>query len=412
MKFSAQHKTLVALTLINAGDGVINTMFSPFLKGLGLPVSSIGLVVAVFAFASLLSRLPAGLVHGPSRTKPLMYISLAILCASTVLYTLTYDAVLLTLFRIVHGISFGVASTLNMAIFMDTLSTTRNRTRAMAFFSALMAGGFSSGHAASGFLIDSLGYGPTFIIAGLISATGALFTSDPQRESVAAATRHAAQANASLAAGTRSKLAYALSPRMLVISLMAFSLNLVQHVSNTFFPLYALGVGLSLSSVGFLRSLQAASGLITRPFSGEATRFARYDVMSSGGLAAVCISIALLPSFDSMGAFVPLFALLGTARGVVMVANTIAIVEDVGSDANKRGIASGVFNMARDLGGVAGPVIGGMVASIIGVEGALRFTPIAFLGLFLVLHIVGPARQAMGPAKQDARSGPERMDQA
>jgi hypothetical protein len=49
-------------------------------------------------------------------------------------------------------------------------------------------------------------------------------------------------------------------------------------------------------------------------------------------------------------------------RAVVIVANAIALVQDVDEKKVKRGSASAIYNAAGDLGNILGPAAGGLIA--------------------------------------------------
>src|SRR5215212_7689112 len=53
----------LAVVLINAGDGVANTLVPLYLDARGYAVEAIGLIVAIYGITSLLSRLPSGMLY-------------------------------------------------------------------------------------------------------------------------------------------------------------------------------------------------------------------------------------------------------------------------------------------------------------------------------------------------------------
>ncbi|MBI4320895.1 MAG: MFS transporter [Chloroflexi bacterium] len=387
MNPTAQRKTLVAVTWINATDGIITTIFPPFLQEQGYPVAIIGVVVSIFGILSLVSRLPAGLLYRPRRVKKMLYLSLALLSVSTALSPAFSDAASLAALRAAQGLSFGVASTLNLALLMDTFAAQGSRARVMAIFSALSAAGYAIGHFASGILVDNLGYEAAFRVAALSPLLAAALSSDVEHAPIPGPTHDPPAQRASSFARLGTRLAYARSPAILAISLMAFSLYFLHYLLSTFFPLYGLGVGLSLSTIGFLKGLNSIFGTITRPISGEAIRFAGYGLLSGAGLVALVALTAAVPSFDTVLVLAALFMMLGVVRGVVSVSNTIGLAEEVGTDREKRGVAAGVFNTAKDLGSFVGPALGGLVAQYVGVDRMFRLAPLGILALYLAFAI-------------------------
>lgn len=404
MRLTAQHKTLMAVVWINATEGLVNSIFSPFLEGQGHSLSMIGFVVSVSGITSLLSRLPAGLLYRPWTTKYILRASLVSLGLSVFLFPMVSDVWLLSGLRAIQGLSFGVAATLNLALLMETTSPGRSRARIMAIFSALSAAGFSIGNFSSGLLVDNFGYQVAFGAVTFFAMLGALSAAGIPRDPASRQTDLTSSQRAQRQTTLRSKLAYARSPGIMIISLMAFSLYALYSAFGAFFPLYGLKVGLNMSSIGFLRGVNALCGTITRPISGEATRFAGHDLVSSVGLVASALLIAAVPSFDSIVALTLLLVVSGVARGMASVSNTVGLAEETGADAENRGIASGIFNTAKDLGNFAGPLLGGIVASYVGVETMLRVVPVALLAVYFVPVFVGRATGVLTPRSRTVRS--------
>ena len=76
----------------------------------------------------------------------------------------------------------------------------------------------------------------------------------------------------------------------------------------------------------------------------------------------------------------------------MIVANAVGLVQDVPEARVRRGLASGVYNAAGDLGNILGPSIGGLIAHASGigsvfVVGSLGSTALFFIGVFLVRRL-------------------------
>lgn len=401
MRVQSLYMICATVALLDTGDGIIATVFPPFLDMRGYPVGDIGFVVSIFAMFSLASRMPAGLAYKPQRARQMMYVSAGVFAATLPLYSLANHVIAIVAIRAISGLSFGAASTLGMALLMDILPQHPNRARAMAFYAASMTGGYALGNSLGGWLVDTFGYDWTFYVAAISPLLAALFT---PRLIEAARSAKEEPAKARGKTDLKAQLRQVGNGQILAIAQLAFTLNALLYVLNTFFPLYALGIGLNLTSIGFLRGIHSIFGAVTRPFSGEATRIASSDRLANGGIVLVALLIALIPSFNTMTVFVPIFLLLGVIRGVVMVSNTVSLVEQVGGNAERRGVASGVFNTAKDLGNVCGPILGGLIAAHAGIENMLRIGPAVLLALYFgVLVVATRARRRAIPAADGER---------
>lgn len=157
---------------------------------------------------------------------------------------------------------------------------------------------------------------------------------------------------------------------------------------DTFFPLYALDVGLTLAAIGVLKSVRSFFAAGIRPLAGFLFQWVDIDTVNNVSLLVTVLVIALVPSFTSMGMFLLLLPLIGLARGLTRVSTAVMVVEaSSGSNSSQgTGIASSIYNMGLDLGSVCGPIVGGMVASALGIPTMFRLLPsLLLLTYFLIL---------------------------
>jgi MFS family permease len=67
-----------------------------------------------------------------------------------------------------------------------------------------------------------------------------------------------------------------------------------------------------------------------------------------------------VPLFTGFGTILFVYVASGFMRAIVIVANAVALVQDV--ESKVRAACSGVYNAAGDLGNILGPSIGGFIA--------------------------------------------------
>ena len=100
----------------------------------------------------------------------------------------------------------------------------------------------------------------------------------------------------------------------------------------------------------------------------------------------------LVPLFTGFGPVLFVYVASGLLRAIVIVANAVGLVQDVPESRVRRGLASGVYNAAGDLGNILGPSIGGLIAHAAGIAsvfviGSLGSTALFFLGVLLVRRL-------------------------
>jgi predicted MFS family arabinose efflux permease len=79
-------------------------------------------------------------------------------------------------------------------------------------------------------------------------------------------------------------------------------------------------------------------------------------------------------------------------RAIVIVANAVGLVQDVPESKVQRGLASGVYNAAGDLGNILGPSIGGLIAHATGIAsvfvvGSSGSTALFFIAVLMVRRL-------------------------
>ena len=372
-------RSYVVVAASTAAEGLVSFLVPPYLDSVHFPVGIIGVLVATGALASLASRVPAGLLYRGRRARLLLVGSMALGGCASLLLPYAHEPLAFAALRTLGGFSYGVATTVNLARFIDAIPTNRDRASAMGYFSAALAVGFMIGNGLGGFSGELFGYPIAFTIAAanyLIGA-GVAATLSPPR---AGAPRRRPAAPAS---GDRwARLRVLSEPGVLRVTLAAFLLAFMQSISGAFMPLYGLSVGLALSEVGIIRTMTALANAVTRSLGGYVTRRVGRTRVMHVGLSLQAVGLVMIASFDFFWALFFVMFWVATCRAVVLVANTIALTEDIDETRVSRGVASGLFNAASDLGQVIAPALGGAVASLFGLGTMFRLLPPLVLLLY------------------------------
>jgi MFS family permease len=376
----------LAVVLINSGDGVANTLVPLYLDARGYAVEAIGLIVAVYGITSLLSRLPSGMLYRRRRARRLMYAALALQALSTALYAVPGPSLWFGVVRAFQGFAVGMSTTVNMALFMDLLAPGENRHRHLAAYASALSAGYTVGGLGGGLLAYWLDYGPTFLCAAAFPLLAALCITSPPRRSDApeyvAPTRPVGPVSAR--ARLRTVWAALSHPEVAAVSLVAFFLGVFHFLGQTFVPLYAQNIGLNLAEIGVLRSAHSLTNTLARPFCGELTRWLGYRRVAVVGMVALTVALALTPFQSGLIGLTIVFVLVGLVRAAVLVANTVSVA-DVQESTVSRGMAVGIYNGARDLGSVVGPILGGYIAAIVGLSPFFLVGPPLVLAVYLLL---------------------------
>lgn len=367
-------RVYMACLLLTAADGLSSTLAPAYLQSLGFAYADIGLLVAVYAVTSLVSRAPSGRLAEGRRAGVWFGVACGAFALALLLYPFATTTLAVSLVRALNGLGFGGATTLNFAAFLAVSSGGGSRARATALYTASMSAGYAVGNFSSGVLADHLGAGTAFALAGAAPIASLLVAAGGRPTPKLASVGHAAPfAWRSL---TRADV--------LGVAALAFSVNGLVLALSTLFPLYALSIGQSLSVAGAARGLNSLSNALVRPFGAPVVN--RLGVIGVGlvGVAVMGGASAALPLTTSPPLLFALFALGGVGRAGGVLANAMSAVDLSDRGVLNRGAASAVITGGGDMGSIAGPLIGGLAAAQIGVGPALAVVSLGAGGVGLL----------------------------
>jgi MFS family permease len=358
----------------------------PLLANLGYAPALIGAAISTLTIASLLSRLPAGSWYRRDRAKGVQAAAILGLAAMLVLHPFVTLPLIFLLVRLVSGLCFGVATTFNLARLIDEQPPGPERVRALGIYTTIFPVGYAIGSSLIGFVVDGWGYYVAFASGGALTALAlvGLFDRTPA----------AVEAGAAQPADVRVVLG---APILLALALEVLLINAHYAFWNAWLALYGLAVGLTLAQVGVLRTVSGLANALGRPVGGPWLARWGAERLSLASMAAQCALVALLPVLPVFVVLIPLLIGLGTLRAVANVANMLSMVEYSEGLGLARGQTSAAFQIVTDLGVLAGPLAGGLMAQAVGPVWV--FVPMSAVVLLLYGAAVAFGRGAERAAK-------------
>ena len=383
-------KLLVPIVAVAIQSNSASTLIPPFLDHMRMPVALIGTLISLGPIFALAARLPVGMLYNRANARMLVSAAVLTMGLTNFLYSFAVDS---WSFAIVHGLNgfaYSAVTTLYMAFYVDSLAPDENRNHAIGYYVGSLALGYSTGNFFGGLSADYWGYEWTFQLGALLSLVSVgllLLLHGPQGigESKAKA-KEAAKLT------SKDSLKALLEPQLATVVLVALFLNLLHQMGGVFISLYGLAVGMSLTQIGIIRAAYAGCNAITRPISGHVVNKVGHKGLSYLGLPLQSLILMLVPLFTGFGTILFVYVASGFMRAIVIVANAVGLVQDVPESKVRRGLASGVYNAAGDLGNILGPSIGGLIAHAMGIAsvfvvGSLGSTALFLLGVLLVRRI-------------------------
>ena len=380
-------KLLVPIVAVTIQSNSASTIVPPYLDHMRFPVAAIGMLISLGPVLALMSRLPMGMAYNQARARVLVSLAVLAMGCTNYLYSFATDGLTFAVVHSLNGFSYGAVTTLYMAFYVDSLAPDENRNHAMGYYVGSLALGYSTGNFFGGLIADHLGYAVTFQSAALLSLVSVALLWLFHGPGGTGSGKLKARDKTKLT--SKESLKVLLEPKLCTVVIVALFLNLLHQMGGVFISLYGLAVGMSLTQIGVIRAAYAGCNAVTRPISGHVVNKIGHRGLSYFGLPLQSLILMLVPLFTGFGTILVVYVASGFMRAIVVVANAVGLVEDVPESRVRRGLASGVYNAAGDLGNILGPAIGGFIAHATGIAsvfviGSLGSTALFLLGVLFV----------------------------
>ncbi|HWO42034.1 MAG TPA: MFS transporter [Candidatus Eisenbacteria bacterium] len=375
-------KLLVPIVAVTVQSNSASTIIPPYLDQLRIPVAAIGTLISLGPVLALVSRLPVGMAYHHNRARVLISSAVLAMGLTNLCYGFAYDSLTFAIVHALNGFAYGALTTLYMAFFVESLPPDENRNHAMGYYVGSLALGYSTGNFFGGLIADHFGYRLTFQAGAALSlvAVGLLWWLHGPAGGSAVSSKEARREKVTWGDSLRAVL----DPRLATVVIVALFLNLLHQMGGVFISLYGLSVGMNLTQVGVIRAAYAGCNAVTRPISGHIVNRFGHRKLSYAGLPLQSAILMSIPLFNGFGEILAVYVLSGLMRAVVIVANAAGLVQDVPESKIRRGLASGVYNAAGDLGNILGPSAGGLIAHAAGIGGVFVVGSLGSLALFLL----------------------------
>lgn len=391
--------------LYSSGEAALHVLMPPFLsQARGYGPGAIGTLLAVFAISSLVLRLPVGASYSAHRVRPLLLAGGLLSTAAFAMVPFTHAATLFALLMAMDGVGWALATTTQLTVLIESRPTRKSIASTMGWYSGFTGLGHAVGGAVAGLTADGLGYTAGFLILACMpaAATAVMLRSLPtqlagaqawrQREAGRAdATSNDHEGVAEPAEGRLSDLlATMLSARSLPLvvfggAMVMVFINVQSALLSTFHPVLVLSAGLTLTQIGLLAGCRSLASSVTR--LGLGVLLARTDAvrLTTPMFLLSAATLFLLPVVRAEFWWqVVLFLAAGVSRGVLRVTGGAMAFEGVrGQGEREQGLVAAVLHMGLDLGKVAGPPLGGLVAELVGVGTMFQVSAVVLFVTYL-----------------------------
>lgn len=367
--------------LLAVAQGVLLVTLPLFAADLGVGYLMISIITSAAAMGTLVSDVPAGVVLHRIGLRRSMLIGCALVVAGTMGLTFDLTPGAIVSLRILAGVGTAMWS-LSRHSFMARAVPPWQRGKAIALFGGINRIGLFGGPAIGGIIATGFGMHASFFVAGLLGIVGwiaaAFFVPEdapddlPRRGSSAARWRIVRQSirlNAAdiSAAGLAQLLGQVIRQgRQLLIPLIG-----------------AQQLGLSAAEVGTVMTVAAILDMaMFMPAGFVMDRFGR-KFSSVPSFAIMAIGIGLVPLAHNFATLLAVSVVIGFGNGLGS-GSMMTLGADLAPE-EATGEFLGIWRLIGDIGMVVGPLLVGIFAGVLGLDGSAYALMIAGLAASLVL---------------------------
>ncbi|MDM5237937.1 MFS transporter [Bacillus cereus] len=338
--------TITALLLFS-GFYLLMPTLPMFIKQLGGSESQVGFIIGVFTISAVIFRpIVGGLMDRYGR---MVFIISGLLFFAITMYF--YDwvtgVIFLVVLRILHGISWAVATTSIGTAVTDVIPQSR-RGEGMGWYGLAMTLGMALGPVLGLWVIKSFSFHYLFLLCtglALVAFILALGTKIP-------AIQHASKKPISFFEKT-----------LLPIAIVTFFLSLTFGGITTFLPLFAAKIQVN---AGTFFLVYAVTLTVVRPFAGKVSDKYGEGIIIIPALFTLIAALLVLAMTNGIVGLVITAILYGIGFGSAQPALQVAMIRLASPE--KRGIANATFFTAFDLGIGLGSILLGFVSQLMGYQ--------------------------------------------
>ncbi len=314
-------------------------------------------VVLAYLLAITGSLVAAGRLGDRIGRRKLLRIALIVFTTASVATGLASQLSLVILARAVQGLGAAAMMALTLAFVNDVVPKAKTGS-AMGLLGTMSAIGTALGPSLGGVLIDLLGWRSIFLVNAPLGLLAVVLVH-----------RYLPADRPTLTARRAGLAIYLemLRDRALVSGLIANLLvSTVLMATLVVGPFYlSLALGLDMRIVGLVMSAgPIVSALTGVPAGRIVDRFGvrRMTLAGLGGIAAGSLMLAAIPESLGVLGYVAPIVVITMNYAMFQAANNTAVMSGVGPD--RRGVVSGLLNLSRNLGLIAGTSVMGSVFAL------------------------------------------------
>jgi len=334
--------------IVMLGMSIISPLLPIFAEELGATGIWIGIIFSAYSFSRLIFLPIAGRVSDIYGRRVIVLTGLLVYSVVTMLYAIANSPELLSLIRLLHGVTSAMIIPVTMALVAE-VSPVRKEGYFMGMFNRALFLGMASGPFLGGIIAELVGLRLTFLFIGLIGffTLFLVFLTFPET-----------------VGRTDKKRTTKVNPRVWTAFLYRFLNSMGRGSILSFFPIYLGLAGFSISVIGFLISFNLFISALIQPVAGRLSdRIGVSIPVTTSSLIGAGV-LFMIPRVHDLSALIFLSFFLGvtSAMSIPAVGSIIAVEGKHGG----MGQLMGTLSASKSLGRIMGPLISGIVFDVYG----------------------------------------------
>jgi len=366
--FTSAYIILMAVNLIiSMGYSMIATLISIHAIGFGTTLGIAGAIGGVYSLAALLVR-PIGGYASDRYNKKNICITFSLLSGLSLAgYAIAWNIQILFIFRILHGISFGISGAANIALLSECVPKERLG-EGLGYYGLGQVISQVFGPMMGIYVRDQMGYNTLFLLISGFTLIAAALLIAMRYTPLSLPESHSAKKNGSI-----FSLKSLIAIECLAYALIGGVFSLGNGIVNAF--LLLMGEERGIPGIGLFFAVNAAVLFGVRIFMGKIADEKSITIVTNVSLILTAVSMSLLSGARALPLILAAAALKAVGQGGGQLSLQLASIKKV--DAARVGVAASTFYIGADIGQGLGPILGGQLSDWLG-YGAM-FTVIAVI---------------------------------
>lgn len=375
------------ITVVTTAKAMLGPLVPLYAVHLGATPALVGVLISAAFWLPMVLALVVGARIDQVGPRAWLIWGTVTLGLAPVLVAVLADLVALAIAQVLIGLAqLGIV--LASQTFVAMLGEGRDRMKYYSWYSSFQSGGQLIGPVLVGVVIDRVGFGAAFVLAGAIPMLSLLATVPALRGVGRGAPSDVGTAGLHLRRYPGEAKGLLANVGVQLAMLMSFSVIFAMTFQATFLPIYLDGLSFSATAIGVLFSVRALASMVVRPFMLRIIDWHgnRSRTMLSMTVV-IALSVAAIGFFEMYGALLVFVVFTGLGSGVSQPLSLVAVADHTAPA--RRGFSIGLRLTGNRVAQVASPILLGFLVEASG----FRVTFVV-AGAVLLLTAVAIARRA------------------